>query len=124
MKLISTTVIFLLCLLFQASHAFTKGNNNARDSMIVAKSNTKVEIDKKYRVVTVLLKLDPGQKLDISSRYSLCFDQTQLKEAPEGVYEIYLSAEKLDRDKLLSKDPFFVDVLNTYGLDKEKKKNV
>jgi len=120
MNHISIITIFLLSLFPKISYGFKGPFILGQDSAIVGRSNGNVLIDKNSSAASVLLVLNKEHTLNIDKKYSVCFHKVQLKEAPEGVYEIYVSPEKLDKTKLSSKSPFFVNLLDTYGLDNRK----
>ncbi len=60
-----------------------------------------------------------GKKLSPDKKTVLMLDQPKVDQTPDGVYEVYLTAEKSDTKTLSASHPGFVNVLDLYSLTTE-----
>lgn len=57
-----------------------------------------------------------GKKLSAGKKILLLFDDPLVLQNPDGVYEVYVTREKIDLKNLSSSNPGYINVLDLYAL--------
>jgi len=93
-----------------------------QDSIVIAVSNNHLRVNEDTPIASIQLKANK-QFSTKNKQYHLLMDGIELKQPPEGVYEIYITPPNINTANLESESPYFVDVLDTYTLGSTETKN-
>lgn len=85
-----------------------------QDTLLIAHSQQAWSVSRSSPQASVVLTGELAAPT--AGRYLLLFTKAAVKEAADGVYEIYLSNEKLAAKDLTPQSPFFAGVADTYLL--------
>jgi len=91
-----------------------------QDSIIIAASNNTIVIKEDVPTASIALKASKQQPFNKSKKYSILLNGIQMKQSPEGVYELYIIQPNTNPAKLVDDSPYFVDVLDTYTIANSK----
>lgn len=95
-------------------------NAALQDSVVIAGSDQTIRLDREHPSQQVYLKANKKTSIGKNGMVYLLFNGVRSEAAPEGVYEIYLTAEKTAAEKFTPESPSFVNVLDIYLLTSEQ----
>ena len=112
--------IIITALLFFIQHTIYAGEGEqGGDTVIIACGDNIAAISKNSRCIQTAIEKKSDPQTKTNSRYVLRFENMEMKEAPDGAYEVYISTRKKDKKNLAAVSPDFVSVINTFSLNSE-----
>ena len=109
-------ILFAINSCFIHNNADGKGDEPAGDTIVLVKKGEAYTLDSKAPVIQVSIPIPAGLEKR-GEKFFLKLKDASLKEAPDGIYEIYITAGKVSKEKLDTQNPGFVDVVDTYALN-------
>jgi hypothetical protein len=122
-SVITGIVMVAVSLSFSTCKAAEKKTGPYRDTVVLAKSAQPFTIDYNKPFYQAELRPTELQQYDPSKKIWLLFDDPQVMQDPDGVYEIYITMLPADIKVLGPAMPGFVNVLDLYSLTNPEPKN-
>jgi len=104
--------LWLLLIISSTGYCNNKNTKTVSDTIIIADTNTTVTINDAHSVQVIQLK--PIAVAHGNRPVYLKFFNVEMNKNPEGVYEVYMSPEKMNIENLNPSDPYFTGVLDVY----------
>ena len=113
--------IYLFCFGIKAAICEIMPEMPFNDTITLATSQKSIELKNGKQQIVVPLKIAVPFDLQ-QPNCSLLFESLQVNPLPEGVYEVYLSADCPPKGHLSSEDKRFIGLLDLYSLSDGTKK--
>jgi len=97
-----------------AGRQATNGNNG--DTILLYKKDTLLIANTVAAVFPCLFAANAQELYDIRSKTLLLLDNPTVTILPDGVFEVYVTLQPTDSERLSSSQPSFVNVLDLYSL--------
>ena len=116
MRLLLIIILASTVLLDHPVTDLTASFPSGQDSVLLAVSSGPFLLDSARPSCSVALKMVTPIQRENDGAYLVYFDRMRMSEAPEGVYEVYLTLLRPSPDSLYAGKDSFIDVLDTYAL--------
>ena len=111
----SHAALMFLCLYFSSCKGAQRNASAESDTTLLAANDQSITINADKTFYQAAL-LSSGKKFSAGKKVLLLLDAPSVLQNPDGVYEVYISGEKIDVKTLSSSHPGFINVMDLYVL--------
>lgn len=114
-NILLATGIFSCCIGCNSGKLVKTGNSSG-DTTLLSRTDKAVNIGTVPTVIPLTFLNNSKDLFNSNSKTWLLFNDPQITEAPDGVYEIYLTNQPPEINNLTATNPAFVNVLDLYSI--------
>src|SRR5688572_10061310 len=108
----------VLLTMFCSCMIFVQCSNAQSKSILIGKTSQSFTINSNKSAHQIKIKPADHLKYHSEKKVWLLFNEPDVKQNPEGIYELYVSFDPLDTEQLNAENVNFVNVLDVYSTTK------